>query len=88
MVHDAGYEEEQLVEWGLARHALQNPPERISVGLRAKREPLDLHRAARERSDPLPPPPGAVAAAAVGGVLGIARIMSLTLRARDGGTSF
>ena len=56
--HDAGYEEEQLVEWGLAQHALQNPPERISVGLRAKREPLDLLRAEREQSDPLPPPPG------------------------------
>ena len=37
VVHDAGYEEEQLVEWGLARLA-QNPPERISVGLRAKQE--------------------------------------------------
>ena len=60
MDHDAGYEEEQLVEWGLAQHALQNPPERISVGLRAKREPLDLLRAEREQSDPLPPPPEAV----------------------------
>jgi predicted RNA-binding protein YlxR (DUF448 family) len=58
VVRDAGYEEEQLDEWGLAQHALQNPPERISVGLRAKREPLDLLRVVREQSDPLSPPPG------------------------------
>ena len=58
MVHDAGFEEEQLVEWGLARLA-QNPPERISVGLRAKQEkPLDQRRAERELN-PLSPPPEA-----------------------------
>ena len=59
MVHDAGFEEEQLVEWGLARLA-QNPPERISVGLRAKQEkPLDQCRAERGLNDPLSPPPEA-----------------------------
>ena len=59
MDHDAGYEEEQLVEWGLARHALQNPPERISVGLHAKQaRPLDQRRAERGL-DPLSPPPEA-----------------------------
>ena len=39
MVHDAGYEEEQLVEWGLARLA-QNPSGQVDVGLRAI-APLD-----------------------------------------------
>ena len=58
VVHDAGYEEEQLDDWGLARLALQNPSGQIDVALRARQEPLDLHRAERERSDPLPPPPG------------------------------
>ena len=58
MVHDAACEEEQLDEWGLARHALQNPSGQVDVALRARREPLDLHGAERERSDPLPPPPG------------------------------
>ena len=58
MDHDTAYEEEQLDEWGLARHALQNPSGQVDIALRAKQELLDLHRAERERSDPLPPPPG------------------------------
>ena len=45
-------------EWGLARHALQNPSGQVDVALRARQEPLDLHHAEREQSDPLPPPPG------------------------------
>ena len=56
--HDAAHEKEQLDEWGLARHALQNPSGQVDVALRARREPLDLHRAEREQSDPLPLPPG------------------------------
>ena len=57
MVHDAGYEEEQLDEWGLA-HPVQNPSVQVDVALRAKQEPLDLHRDERKRNDPLPPRPG------------------------------
>ena len=59
MVHDAGYEEEQLVEWGLA-HLAQNPSGQVDVDLRAKQtSPLDQRRAERELNDPLSPPPEA-----------------------------
>ena len=58
MVHDAGYEEEQLVEWGLA-HLAQNPSGQVDVALRAKQKPLDQRRAERELNDPLSPPPEA-----------------------------
>ena len=57
VVRDAGYEEEQLDECGLA-HLAQNPSGQVDVALRAKQEPLDLHRAERERNDRLRPPPG------------------------------
>ena len=56
-MHNAGYEEEQLVEWGLA-HLAQKPSGQVDVGLRAKQEPFDLHRAESEQNDPLLPPPG------------------------------